>query len=137
MARRRSNRSNQGNSGWFLNLVIIGMLGFLLFGMMGGALGGEGASQRQGTIYPSIPVQSSTLGIQPSVVVMPEPTPTVIVYQPVVVYQEPQSAPVVVPFVVQPPACTVPEGWRVGVSPLPDCWELLSREEQNQIIRSH
>ena len=129
--------NNSGNGGF-------GCLGWLVLGLVLGviAMGGFGAvldeaAQRSRIDFPHIPIDASTLGVQSSVVVLPTPAPTAIVYEPVVVYQAPAAEPVVVPFVVQQPACTVPEGWRVGVSPLPDCWESLSREEQNDIIRSH
>ena len=134
-----SEEQNRSASGGF------GCLGWLVLGLVLGviAMGGfgvvleEAAYRSRIEIYPHVPVDASTLGVQSSVVVLPTPAPTAIVYERVVVYQAPQATPVVVPFVVQGPACTVPEGWRVGVSALPDCWELLSREEQNEIIRSH
>lgn len=128
---------NSGGNGGFgcIGWLVLGLvLGVLAMGGFGSVL--EEAAQRSRIeIYPHIPVDASTLGVQSSAVVLPPPAPTAIVYEPIVV--QAGSPDVVVPFVVQPPACTVPEGWRVGVSPLPDCWESLSREEQNQIIRSH
>lgn len=133
-----SEQNSSGNGGF-------GCIGWLVLGLVLGviAMGGfgsvleEAAQRSRIEIYPHIPIDASTLGVQSSVVVLPTPAPTAIVYEPVVVYQEPQAAPVVVPFVVQQPACTVPEGWRVGVSPLPDCWAQLTLQEQNAIIRSH
>lgn len=128
----QQNSNGQKNTGACLNVVIVGLLALIAFGVFGGALAGESALlQRSVTIYPHIPVDASTLNVQPSGAVFKEaPTP-----MPFVVVKKGQD--VVVPFVVQQPACSVPSDWRLGVSPLPDCWESLTREEQNAIIRSH
>ena len=111
-----NNKNSNGGNGCLIIALIASFLalGLALVQVGGVMLEGE---QRAVVVYPDIPATA----------------PTAIVYQPVVV--QAGSPAVVVPFVVQ--GCTVPEGWRVGVSPLPDCWESLSREEQNQIIRSH
>lgn len=123
--------SEQKNSGCVLNTILLAILAVLAFSVFGGSLGLEKMAERQVTIYPHIPVDSATLNVQPAGSVFKEaPTP-----MPYVVVQQGQD--VVVPFVVQQPDCTVPEGWRVGVSALPDCWDSLTREEQNAIIRSH
>ena len=113
--------SEQKNSGCVMNVILLAILAVLVFSVFGGALALDGVTQRQVTIYPS----GADI----------DPAPTPIVYAPVVV--QAGSPDVVMPFVVEQTACSVPEGWRVGVSPLPDCWESLSREEQNEIIRSH
>lgn len=122
-------KSGPGCVGWFAILLLAGIV---LLGM-GGAAVLDGASQRARVeVLPHLPINTADLGIQPSTVVI-EPRPTAM--PPVVVYQPEQAPAVMVPFVG--PACTVPSDWRLGVSPLPDCWESLTREEQNAIIRSH
>ena len=133
-----SEHNNGGNGGFgCIGWLVLGLvLGVIAMGGFGAVLD-EAAQRSRIEIYPHIPIDPATLNIVPSVQTFAEPAPTAIVYEPVVVYQAPQAEPVVVPFVVQQPACTVPSDWRVGVSPLPDCWEQLTREEQNAIIRSH
>ena len=137
MSEEQNSNSNNNKSGGF------GCLGWLVLGLVLGvmAMGGFGVVLEEAAQRSLIVLRQAQEPVvelvetQSSVVVLSTPAPTAIVYEPVVVYQAPQATPVVVPFVVQ--GCTVPEGWRVGVSPLPDCWESLSREEQNAIIRSH
>ena len=105
--------SEQKNSGCVMNVILLAILCVLIFSVFGGAMGLDGVAQRSGAVI--------------------APAHTPVVYAPVVV--QAGSPAVVVPFVAQ--GCTVPEGWRVGVSALPDCWDSLTREEQNAIIRSH
>lgn len=141
----QQNEQSKRNTGCFLNGVIIILLIVIAFGVFGGALAGEGM-QRTVTIYPDLPVDASTLGVQSSVVVLPAATPTLMVYEPVVVYQAPMPTPVVVPFVVQqsrvPSGCDaqvtqlVPGGWAVGVSRLPACWDSWTAEQKDLFMRT-
>ena len=131
-----SNNNNKNSNGGNGCLIIALIASFLALGLALVQVGGVmlDGEQRAVVGYPDIPAPApEQLNFVPSAQTFAAPGPTAIVYQPVVV--QAGSPAVVVPFVVQ--GCTVPEGWRVGVSPLPDCWESLSREEQNQIIRSH
>jgi len=120
-------RSN-GNGSLLGCLIVVALILALVVGGLGGAMLDGPQLQRAVTIYPDIPIDTSTLNVQPAGAVFKE-APT-----PVVVYQAAQSTPVVVPFVVQ--GCVLPDGWRVGVSALPDCWASMSRQDQNAAIEA-
>ncbi len=114
-------QNQQSNTGCVLNVIVIGLLIVIAFGVFGGALAVEGIAERQITIHPNIPApEPAQLNYVPSAQTFAEPAPPAPVFDPCADPTSPVA------------------GWEHGIGgQLPPCWSSWSREQQNAFLRSH
>lgn len=80
MSEQQNSNSGSGGFGCLGWLVLGLVLGVIAMGGFGAVLD-EAALRSRIEIYPHIPIDASTLGVQSSVVVLPTPAPTAIIYE--------------------------------------------------------
>ena len=114
-------QNQQSNTGCVLNVIVIGLLIVIAFGVFGGALAMEGVAERKITIHPNIPAPApAQLNYVPSAQTFAEPALSAPVFDPCADPTSPVA------------------GWEKGVGgQLPPCWASWTREQQNAFLRSH